>query len=89
LFSIACFKEVAVADHLELSSASHQWNINFLKAAHDQEMDLFTLFFTLLYSIRVKQGSEDRLCWIHYKRGLFDFRSYYNVLVSHDNTPFS
>jgi hypothetical protein len=32
---IACFKDIVVADHLELSSPSHQWNINFLKAAHD------------------------------------------------------
>jgi len=32
---IACFKDIAVADHLELSSPSYQWNINFLKAAHD------------------------------------------------------
>jgi hypothetical protein len=32
---LACFKDIVVVDHLELSSPSHQWNINFLKAAHD------------------------------------------------------
>jgi hypothetical protein len=35
LFSIARFKNALVADHLELSSASHKWNINFLIVAHD------------------------------------------------------
>jgi hypothetical protein len=35
LFNIARFKEDAMADHFELSSASYQWNVNFLRAAHD------------------------------------------------------
>jgi hypothetical protein len=56
--------------------------------AHDREMSLFTSLFNLLYSIRVRRGGEDRLCWISSRRGLFDVRPYYNVLVPHDNTPF-
>jgi hypothetical protein len=44
-----------VANHLEFSSDSHQWNINFNKVVHDWEMDLFISFFNLLYSFtRVK-----------------------------------
>jgi hypothetical protein len=35
LYSIGRFKEAAMVDHLELSSASDQWNINFLRVAHD------------------------------------------------------
>jgi len=88
LFNIARFKDVVVADHLELSSASNQWNINFLRVAHDWEMDLFTSLFTLLYSIIVRQGGEGRFCWIPFRRGLFDIRSYYNVLVPHDYIHF-
>ena len=88
LFSIACFKYAVAAYHFELSSASHQWNTYFLIAAHDREMNLFTSLFTLLYSIRVRQGGEDRLYWISSRRELFDVRPYYNVLVPHDNTPF-
>jgi hypothetical protein len=64
---------------IELSSASHQWNINFLKAAHDWKMDFLSFLFTLLYSIRVREGGEDRLCWILFKRGLFDVR--YKILL--------
>jgi len=30
---------------LVLSSNSRQWNINFLKVAHDWEMDFLTSFF--------------------------------------------
>jgi len=43
--------------------------------------------YTLLYSIRVRHGSDDKLCWIP-SRGLFDVRSYYNGLVPCDNTSF-
>jgi hypothetical protein len=49
-------------------------------------MDRFTSLFILLYSVRMRRGGEDRLCWISSRRGLFDFRSYYKVLVPHDNT---
>jgi hypothetical protein len=49
MFSIAHFKDDAMVDHLELSSASHKSDINSLKAAHDLEMDLFTSFFTFVF----------------------------------------
>jgi hypothetical protein len=46
---------------VELSGAFYQWNINFLKATHDWEMDHFTSLFILVYSIRVRRG-DDRFC---------------------------
>jgi hypothetical protein len=88
MFSIACFKEAVVADHLKLSGAFHKWNVNFLRAAHDWEVNHFILFFNLLHSFRLRQDDEEKLCWIHSKRGLFDVKSYYNVLVPHDSTLF-
>jgi hypothetical protein len=48
LFSIAHFKDAFVADLLQLSSDSYQWNINFIRAAQDWEVDFFTTFFNLL-----------------------------------------
>lgn len=35
LYRIAHLKEVVVVNHLELSSISHQWNINFLRAGYN------------------------------------------------------
>jgi hypothetical protein len=66
-----------------------QWNVNFLIVAHDWEVDVFTLFFNLLYSFRLRRSGEDKLCWVPSKKGLFNVRSYYNALALHDNTPFS
>lgn len=34
------------------------------------------------------QGGEDKLRWYYSKREMFDIRSFYNVFVYHDNTPF-
>ncbi len=47
LFNLARCKNALVADLLEISSDSHQWNVCFLRAVGDWEMDLFTSFFNL------------------------------------------
>lgn len=78
-----------MVDQLQLFSDSHKyWNVNFIGAVTDWEVDFFTLFFNLLYSIRSRQGDEDKLCWALSKRGLFDVRLFYNFLIPHDDTPF-
>jgi hypothetical protein len=51
-------------------------------------MDHFTLLFTLLYSVRVRQGVEDRLSWIPSKKWSFDVKSDYKVLVPYANIHF-
>jgi hypothetical protein len=48
LFSIARFRDAFVAYHLQVSSDSYQWNINFIRAAQDWEVDLCTAFFNML-----------------------------------------
>jgi hypothetical protein len=72
----------------ELSSASHKWNINFLIAVHDWEVDLCASFFNLVYSVRVRPGGENKICWVPSKTWLFDVRSYYSILVPYDITHF-
>jgi hypothetical protein len=59
LFNLASCKDASMADHLEFSSKSHQYNVNFLRAAYNWEVNLFTSFFNLLYSFRLKRGDED------------------------------
>jgi hypothetical protein len=86
LFSLACFKDTSVVDHVQLSIDSHQWNINLIKAP-DWKVAVFTTFFNLLYSFRPRQGGEDKLCWAPFKSGLFDVESFYNVLVAHNSYP--
>jgi hypothetical protein len=39
LVQFARCKDASVADLLEFSSDSHKWNVNFLRAAQDWEVD--------------------------------------------------
>jgi hypothetical protein len=82
LLSIACCKDASMVYYLEFSSDSHKWNINFIRAAHDWEVDLFTLFFNLLYSFKLRRGGKDKLSCTPCKRGFFDIRSFYKVRFS-------
>jgi hypothetical protein len=61
-------KEVWVADHMQSFTGNIQWNISFTRPMHDWEVDLVTSFFDLLYSIRLRQGGEDKMCWISSKK---------------------
>jgi hypothetical protein len=39
LFNLASCKDASMANHLEVSSDSLQWHVNFLRAAHNWEVD--------------------------------------------------
>jgi hypothetical protein len=67
---------------------TYQWTVSFLRAAQNWEVDFFTLFFNLLYPLRLGWVGEDKLCWTPSKIGLFDVKSYYNVLVPHNSICF-
>jgi hypothetical protein len=40
------------------------------------EVEVVSIFFELLYSKRVRQGIEDKICWIPSKRKSFEVKSY-------------
>jgi hypothetical protein len=77
LYSIAWCKDVWVADHMLLWNGSIQWNIFFTRPVHDWEVDLVSSFLRMLYSLRVRQGDADKICWIPSKGNKFEVRSYY------------
>jgi hypothetical protein len=57
IYSVA-YVDASVAVDLELFSSSLQWNVNFIKAAHDWEMDVL-LCSSICCSFRVRQEGED------------------------------
>jgi hypothetical protein len=81
LYDIACEKHALVADYLDLSSGSPHWDVTFIRAAHDWELASVASFFTLLYSHPPSREGEDKLWWIPSRKGKFDVRSFYRVLV--------
>jgi hypothetical protein len=51
-----------VADYKQFFNENLQWDISFTRLVHNWEVDFFTSSFDLLYSIRLREGSEDKIC---------------------------
>jgi hypothetical protein len=71
LFGIAYIKDAFVATIMDFSGYIIHWNVNFTRAVHDWEVEAFASFFRVLYLARVRQEREDKLWWLHSKKGLF------------------
>jgi hypothetical protein len=54
LYCIAQEKDAYVADHLQLRNGSINWELNFIPAVHDWDLESISTFFDLLYSANVK-----------------------------------
>ena len=59
LLGLACAKDASIVANLELMGDSNQWNVSFARAVQDWEADIFTSFYYLLHSVRVRRGRED------------------------------
>jgi hypothetical protein len=88
LYGITCTDDASVAAHLELFGGSNQWNVSFARVAHDLEVDIFAFFCILLYSINGRWEGKDKFWWTPSKKGLFNVRSFYSVLVRIDEFAF-
>jgi hypothetical protein len=80
LFGIACVKDASMVDNREVLGVSIQWNVSFIREAHDWELDIFASFFQVLDSARERRGGEDKLWWNPPKRGLFKVKVLYHSL---------
>jgi hypothetical protein len=65
-----------------------KWNVSFTRTAHDWEVDVFVSFFRVLYLARVSRKFEDKMWWVPSKKGLFVFKSFYNVMGCNDGFHF-
>jgi len=77
LFGIARVKDASVADNMEVLGGSTQWNVSFVREAHDWEVDVFASFFQVLHATRVNRDRADRLWWVASKKGLFKVKSFF------------
>jgi len=84
LFSIVRNKDAMVADNLVVQNGVIQWNVIFKHPVQDWEMEMVFSFFARLYSILIQHGKDDKLVWNLSKRGLFEVKSYYEVLNRKD-----
>jgi hypothetical protein len=53
LFSIASLKEASIADNMDHSNNSIQWNIQFTRLFHDWEVGELASFYKSLYDCKL------------------------------------
>ena len=70
-----------MADFCRLQGSTYVWDINFIRAVQDWELEMVASFMTLLYSHIIRPGVVDSLCWIPSPKGIFEVRSFYSILV--------
>jgi hypothetical protein len=85
LFRIAQSREARVADYLCWQNGVPHWDVRFTRLLQDWEVEPFQPMIDLLYSVKVHQYQEDRVCWGSSRSGCFEVKSYYQILSL--NTP--
>jgi hypothetical protein len=88
LFSIVRNKDAMVAKNLVVQNGVIQWDVILTHSVQDLAMEMVLSFFARLYSNSVRHTEDDRLIWNLSKRGLFDVKSYYEVLNRKDDPSF-
>ena len=66
---------------------SHQWNVSFLHSLNDWEVEDLASFCSFLYSYTLG-GRADKIWWVPSRKGKFEVRSFYNILISNVSFPF-
>jgi hypothetical protein len=56
---------------MQLSNSVIQWNVNFLRAVQDLEVEVVMAFFRKLYAFRSRMGGTDHMQWIPSERHIF------------------
>jgi hypothetical protein len=88
LYIIAITKDASIADNIDTSGGTLQWNVSFSRLVHDWELEVLASFYTLLYLYRMSREGEDKIWWVSSSKGKFDVRSFHNILASKEANPF-
>jgi len=68
--------------------AQFSGTVSFARVAHDWEVTVFTMFFRVLYLVKVSQEGEDKLWWVPFKTWLFVIKSFFRVMGCNDGFCF-
>jgi hypothetical protein len=61
LYNIASVKDASIANNMDCSSGSTQWNVSFIRLFHDWEVEVQASFYLSLYSQKMRREGEDKL----------------------------
>lgn len=81
LFRICCNKDASVADLMQLTNGVLHWDVNFMGAVQEWELESLLNFMDVIYGASVKGNGEDKLCYRPNKKNGFVVSGYYRVLL--------
>lgn len=81
-YRIAQNKEAVVVDYLLWNAKNIHWDVTYIQAIQDWEMDMLIAFLDLLYLTKIKRNAEDQICWRPTKSRLFEAKSFYRMLFA-------
>ena len=55
----------------------YHWDITFIVAVQDSEVDLLTDLINLFYSSKIRRDDDDCISWIPTKSKLFEVKFFY------------
>ena len=64
------------------------WSVTLQRPLQDWEMGEYTNIMIFLYQLKLKRRAADQLRWACTTSGMFEVRSYYRLLTSHNTTNF-
>jgi hypothetical protein len=81
LYNISRDKEAWVVDHLNYQNEVVTWSLNFLRPAHDWELEMISSFMEVLYQSGVKGYGPDKVWWQKSSGKGFQVKSFYKALL--------
>lgn len=81
-------KDVSVAKKLWNLDGSNLWEVDFMKVACNEELDLLAYFFVQSYWVWIRHGREDKMLWALSKRGMFELKLFYCALYPNEQSSF-
>jgi hypothetical protein len=81
MYNISRDKEAWVADHLNYQNEVMTWSLNFIRPAHDWELEVISSFMDVLYQSGVKGCGPDKVGWQKSSGKGFQVKFYYKALL--------
>ena len=85
IYQIAIHKQATMSEYLYWHNDDMVWSVNLHRSLQDWELGEYTDLMGFLYRRKVKRSEVDQMQWDCTTSGLFEVRSYYQMLTSNNN----
>uniref|UniRef100_A0A2N9H476 Reverse transcriptase domain-containing protein n=1 Tax=Fagus sylvatica TaxID=28930 RepID=A0A2N9H476_FAGSY len=88
IYQIALHKQATVSEYLSWHHEDMVWAVTLQHPLQDWELGEYTDLMAFLYQLKIQRMVVDQMRWSCSTSGLFEVRSFYRLLTSHNATNF-